>query len=698
MAISPAARLAALAATGSLASLGSLTLAFAFAAVEPDSAQTPRATIVGLAGIPRLLDPQLSPDGATVLYLLNRADWKANRAVGHIWRQPVGGGAPTQMTTGDGGSTPRWSPDGASFLYVARGADGTSQIFVMPAAGGAATAVTRHATSVSQPAWAPDGAFIYFLASDARSEEARARDRLRDDVFVFDRTFTHRHLWRVRIATGAEEKLTDGELSTTAYRLSRDGRFLVMHRAPTPLPGDSHRSEIWLADAGGGQGRALTDNLVEEAEAQLSPDNGRVLFIAEAAVVDGRLEPYYSSKLFTVPAAGGRVRPLASAPGPAIERAAWAPDGHSALGVANMGVHSQIVRIDVPRVPRAPSATGGGKSVPLTEGRHSVQFWSAAPDGAMIFQIDEPARPGDAWILRPGASAPVRVTGIYDTLATDMRLPRQEKVTWRGADGTPIEGILFYPDGYSPGSRHPLIVQLHGGPAESDKFGFGPGVIVNYVPVLTGLGYGVLRPNYRGSAGYGDAFLRDVIPGFFRNMHQDVLAGVDHLVREGIADPGRLGVMGWSAGGHLTNKLITVTDRFKAASSSAGAANWASFFAQTDTRASRAIWFGGTPWGANARTEMFWNSSPVKDAFKVRTPTLLFAGQEDARVPVAQSIEMYRALVANGVETRLYVAPREGHQWGELRHQLFKANAELEWFERHVRGRRYVWEEAPEGS
>ncbi len=153
--------------------------------------------------------------------------------------------------------------------------------------------------------------------------------------------------------------------------------------------------------------------------------------------------------------------------------------------------------------------------------------------------------------------------------------------------------------------------------------------------------------------------------------------------------------MGWSAGGHLTNKLITFTDRFKAASSGAGAADWVSMYAQTDTRASRTIWFGGTPWQKNAPIDLYWDASPLKDAANVKTPTLFFVGENDPRVPMPQSVEMYRALKSNGVQTKLYVAPREGHQWGELRHQLFKANAELDWFEGHVMGRAYTWEKAP---
>ena len=153
--------------------------------------------------------------------------------------------------------------------------------------------------------------------------------------------------------------------------------------------------------------------------------------------------------------------------------------------------------------------------------------------------------------------------------------------------------------------------------------------------------------------------------------------------------------MGWSAGAHLANKLVTVTDRFKAASSGAGASDFISFYAQTDFQAYRTPWFGGTPWQKNAPIDAYWSHSPIKDVANVKTPTLFFVGENDTRVPLPQSVEMYRALKSNGVPTRLYVAPREAHMWGELRHLLFKANAELEWFEKYAGGRPYTWENAP---
>jgi len=638
-------------------------------------------TLVEVAQVPRILDVQLAPDGRSVLYMLNRADWKANRQVPHLWKQEIGGGAPLQITFGDAGeSGGRWSPDGKRILFLRGG-----QIQLLPSDGGEARQLTHHATGVSAAAWSPDSATIYFVASDARTAEEQARERAGDDLAPFEENFKQRQLWKVIVSTEAEDRLTEGEASVLSYRVSRDGTKIAAIRTPTPLAADTVRGEVWVMDADGKNARIVTHNTIEETEAELSPDNSQLLFVAEA---NDRLEPYYTSAVFVVSlGSNGGATPRLVAPdlGAYVEHATWAPDGKSILATANMGVHSEIVEMSL-----------AGRVKPLTNGRHSIQFWSlVAPAARMIFQLDEPDRLGDAWTLPLSGGTPTRVTGVYDSLASEFELPRQDKVEWKAADGTTIEGVLFYPAGYEPGKKYPLVVQMHGGPRDSDKFGYGPGFIQNYVPVLAARGYAVLRPNYRGSIGYGSAFMRDPIGKYFRNMHLDVIAGVDALVKEGLVDSDRVAVMGWSAGGHLTNKLITFTDRFKAASSGAGAADWTALFSQSATRAERVLWFGGTPYQKNAPADLYWEESPLKHAAQVKTPTLFFVGADDPQVPKEQSIEMYRALKANNVPTKLYIGPGEPHLWFGLRHLLAKANAELEWFDRYLMGRPYVPEKAP---
>jgi dipeptidyl aminopeptidase/acylaminoacyl peptidase len=653
------------------------------------SAQDKRPmTFIDLLNIPRVIDPQFSADGRKLAFTLLTPDWKLGRRIPQIWRVDAGdtGGA-RAVTTAEGGvSTARWSPDGSTLAVLGQ-VNGQSQIELLPAEGGELKALSTHATAPSAIAWTPDGRSLYFLASDARTATEVERERIRDDVFAFDENYQQQHLWRIDVAGGHETKITDGNYSVLSFKVAVDGRHVVINRAPSPLLDDGARSEVWIVDADGGNARRITDNGIQESESELSPDNSQLLFVAGA---NQTLASYYQPNLFVVSATGGRPRLVVPNFPYEVLRASWAKDSRSMFVVANMGVHGEIFRVDL--------STAAARQ--LTDGRHSIEQWSVANGARHVFLIDEPTRFGDAWTLDPteGAPAPrpVRVTGVYDYLDRDFRLPRQETIHWKGPDGTTIEGILHYPLDYQPGRRYPLVVQVHGGPTESDRYSFGPFVWRNYQQVLTAKGYAVLWPNHRGSSGYGNAFFRDMVGDYFRHAHLDVLAGVDAVIDMGVADRDRLVLMGWSAGGHMTNKLITFTNRFRAASSGAGAADWISMYAQTDIRTDRELWFGGSPWENHAAIERYWDASPVKDVALARTPTLFFVGQNDPRVPLSQSIEMFRALRSHGVPTHLYVAPREGHAWGELRHQLFKMNAELDWFERHAMGRTYAWETSPE--
>jgi dipeptidyl aminopeptidase/acylaminoacyl peptidase len=667
----------------------SAVLAIAFVGGGGIRAQEPPArkpmSLIDLAELPRIAgaSPQLSPDGKTLAYLLTRTDWKAGRLIFQLWRQEIGG-APTQLTFSDGGVQPgalRWSPDGKTLLFLRDG-----QLVLFPLDGGESRPLTKHATGVSSPAWSPDGGTVYFIAGDPATADERERSRVRDDVFLWDETFRQRQLWKIVVATGVETQITTGDSTVREYVVSADGKRIALQRAPAPGDGDAYRGELWVMDSNGENARVLTNNSIEEKTPELSPDGSQVLFLAD---MNERFEPNYPTNLFVVSTAGGSPRLVVPNFTYAFDQAVWAPDGRSIVASVNMGVHAEFFRIDV----------DAGRAHQLTDGTHFIPpTWTAVPSaGKIVFQIDEPTRFGDVWTIPITGTTvtPTRVTSRFDTLERDFAIPRQEKAEWKGADGVTVEGVLFYPADYRGGQRYPLVVQLHGGPMESDKFGIGAGSTLHYVPVLTGKGYVVLRPNYRGSLGYGAAFVRDVVDGYFHQMAPDVMLGVDSLIARGLVDQDRLVLMGWSAGGTLVDKLLTMTDRFKVASSGAGISNWISLYGQTDNTSFRRTWFGGTPWRTDAPFDLFWNNSPIRDVSKVKTPTLFFAGEADTRVPKEQSVEMYRALKSLGVPTQLLIAPNEQHQWGALVHLLRKANTELEWFEKYANHRSYVWEKTP---
>jgi len=640
-------------------------------------------TLVDTINLAQVTDPQLSPDGRQIVFVESTANWKADRRISHLWKVNTDGSGLLQLTAGaDGENNPRWSPDGKTIAFISHrggGEDTFAQIWLISLAAGEAMPLTTHASAVSNIEWSPDGSTIYFRAPEPKTEAEKSSEKLKDDVFMFDENYKQQHLWSVAVLNKKETPVTQGDFSVLSYQLSADGKKMVYHRAPTPQIEDQDQSEVWIANADGSNARQITENKVQESDASLSPDGSQVLFLSQS---NQNFETYYNSKIFVEAASGGSAKLLMPDLPYEVEKAIWSKDGKSIFFLANMGVHAELFKV----------SAAGGKPEQLTNGTHAVAAWSMISlSGAHVFTSTDVSSPAEVWVMEGGT--PRKVTSVHKDLGQQFKLPRSEAIRWKGADGVTVEGLLYYPLDYQEGKRYPLVVQTHGGPQASDKYGMGGGQ--NYVPVLAAKGYAVLQPNYRGSTGYGDDFMRDMVGHYFRNAHLDVLAGVDYLIQKGIADPDHLVKMGWSGGGHMTNKIITFTDRFKAASAGAGAADWVSMYAQSDVRTYRTPWFGGTPWQKDAPIQTYWDNSPLKDVWKVKTPTIFLVGQNDVRVPQPQSVEMYRALKSNGVPSHLYVAPREPHGWAELRHVLFKMNVELEWFEKYAMNRPYSMEKAP---
>ncbi len=661
-------------------------LSFGLLAASVVTAQGKRPmTIVELIDLPSVGSPRLSPDGTQLLYTRTETDWKKNGRTSHIHRINADGSGEVQLTNGEEGeSSPRWSPDGMRVAFLAkRGEDSETRIYGMRNSGGEASPLTEHDSSVRSFQFSPDGQHIYFTAPDAKTPEEKKKDKLKDDVFAFDEDYQQHHLFRVA-PDGAgpqqAERITEGDYSVIGFRLSDDGMRVAHHRSLSPLVDNRDEGEVWIMDVDGGNAVQLTDNTVSEFGAQLSPDGTQLMFLSDSSA---DFETYFNDNIFVMPAAGGAHRVLYEDMTHEVNSARWAPDG-SIYFTANTGVRTELFHGTMEDA--APTA--------LTAGDHSLSGWNfQSSAGQHVFGISNRENNGDLHLLPANGGDPVKVTSVFDYLAETFELPVQEAIRWKGEDGAEVEGLLYYPLDYQEGERYPLIVQTHGGPAASDKFSFGRWS--SYVQVATARGWAVFKPNYRGSTGYGDDVLRDMVGHYFNQSHLDVMTGVDHLIELGIADGDRMAKMGWSGGGHMTNKIITHTDRFKAAASGAGAVNWISMYGTSDVRIYRTPWFGGTPWQEDAPIDTYWGHSPLKDIYKVTTPTIVLVGENDVRVPPNQSVELYRALRTNGVDTHLYIAPREPHGWQELRHELFKVNVELDWFERHVRGIEYEWETAP---
>lgn len=639
------------------------------------AADTPRPmSPIDFLEINRLSAPALSPDGSQLLYLRSHTDWKNNKAVSRLYILDTANGEsrPALDVEDEEESHGRgvWAPDGSGFLtLLKRDGDDHKQAYFYSITSAELMRLTEQAEDVENLRWAPGSDAFYFSATRPDDEETRKLQKNKWLIRDYE-TRAPSEIWRFDRASEETNRIVAGDFYVRNWTLSQDGAKILHMRAPGGLDDDVHDGELWLLDIPSGETRQLTNNNYAEAQAQLSPDNSKFAYIA---TVNEDGAPYYEDNLFVQNV--GEPKPRLLLPDEALEVLdfEWRADGDGLFLLGNIGVRTELFYYDLQT----------DSLERLTTGDHVVENWTYAPhSGAHTAKIVTAENPGEIYAMNDVNIGFAPLTHEYDDWDKQFRLPKQEAVTWRGRGRTQVEGLLVYPLDYDGEAPFPLVTITHGGPRSSSQFGSWN--TSRYVPVLAAQGYGVLLPNHRGGTGYGDDFMRDMVGDYFANSHHDVLDGVEAMVDRGIADPDQLIKMGWSAGGHMTNKIITVTSRFKAASSGAGASDWVSMYGESDIRHNRTPWFGGAPWEKKAPIKNYRRQSLIQDAWKTTTPTLFFVGEKDVRVPPTQSILMYRGLKAASVETRLYIAPGEPHGYGKPSHRLFKINTELEWFARHL--------------
>jgi dipeptidyl aminopeptidase/acylaminoacyl peptidase len=276
---------------------------------------------------------------------------------------------------------------------------------------------------------------------------------------------------------------------------------------------------------------------------------------------------------------------------------------------------------------------------------------------------------------------PILLTRLNPQIES-LTLGQLDAVKWMSNDGTEVEGLLVYPVGYQTGARYPLLTYIHGGPEGAYTLGFNASWSA-FPQVYAGAGYAVFMPNFRGSSNYGAQFAQSNARLVGKVDYEDILSGVDHLIKLGLADENRLAVAGWSYGGYMSAWIIGHTDRFKCAAYGAGLSNAVSYWGTADIVEQRERLHGGTPWEAH---KMFDEQSPLNYLTKVKTPALIFHGEKDERVPLGQSLETYRTLKRLGVTTQLVIYPDQGHGLLTPSYQLDKMRREFAWIEKYLAG------------
>ncbi len=635
-------------------------------------------------------DPAWGPDGAFV-FTSDRGEGGEDQL--YLMR-PDGGEARRITDAEDGVSDFAFSPDGRWLVYRS-GESGREQLYRVPTEDLVAEPVqiTHGGAGVASWDWAPGGGTIYLVRPDSFDEDERLRREKGFTVDVKNAVTPLSSLWAVDVAAASERRLTDDDAySVAGFTLSGDGGWIGFAGESTAryernITQARLYADLYLLELATGHVERLTNNFeVGESGLSFSPDSRLIAFSAP-----DDLERYSmtENRIYVRPTTdrGGAFRKLGADFDNSMSVGFWSDDSRTIYFDAGVKVTTQLHAVDVQ----------SGRVRQLTAERAALSVDRDEDTGVILIGYSDPATPPTVFTV-PGIgtiadrSAWLQLVDVNPHIA-DIALGREVEVDWTSTDGRTVGGVLVYPVGYQEGQRYPLIVAIHGGPASADVLRFNGGYNAQ---VYAGAGYAVLKPNYRGSRNYGNAHRTDIVGDYFTLGFDDIMTGVDYLIDQGVVDGDRMGALGWSAGGHWSNWILTHTDRFKAISSGAGTMNWISMYAQSDVQRNRQFYIGDDFLYENF--EPYWDQSPLKYIANAKTPTMIHVVEGDPRVPSPQSVELHMALKKLGVDTELFMYPGRSHGIPDPRNRLVKAVSEMAWMDHYVRGigEKFEWRQVLE--
>lgn len=646
----------------------------------PLAAQKRAPTVDDLLSLESVGGAQVSPDGRRVVYGVTSTDWKADAFITQLWLTDAATGERRQLTRHEkGASGAQWSPDGNWIAFIATRDGGKPQVYAMRVDGGEPIRLTNAETGVSSYRWSPKGTQLAFVAADPESKQAKERLDKYAPFEVVRRDYVFSHLYTIDVAAA-----------------------LV-----SPQPGRRRTSG--------------TDFTVQGFS--WSPDEQRIAFGAtiNADLVQGKTADIYVVTLASTGDSPDVVKKVVGLPGP-DNNPVWSPDGTKLAFSSYMGRETYFASNN--RIAVVPA--DGGTPVSLTDSFDETPqlidwiggaIWFAGsqktatqlfrvdpntkmitrvsgPDGAMYggaslsrdasvaaFSVNSPTALTEIAVSATASWSPKSLTTMTQQVA-GLQLATREVISWKSKDGAMIEGILIKPANFDPSKKYPLLCVIHGGPTGTDRPSL-PDARYYPVDIWAARGAVVLKVNYRGSAGYGEAFRKLNVRNLGVGDAWDVVSGVDHLIAKGFVDPTKVASMGWSQGGYISAFLTTTSTRFAAISVGAGISNWATYYYNTDITPFTINYLGDDPADDPA---IYNKTSPMHYIKGAKTPTLIQHGELDRRVPIANAYELRQGLEDRGVPVEMVVYKGYGH--GITRPKSMRAVMEhnLVWFNHHLWG------------
>ncbi len=593
-------------------------------------------------------DPQISPDGKSVVIVVSRPDYTQNRYNAELVLVDVASGKKRILTQDRYAvSSPRWSPNGEQLAFISRAGqakEANNQIFLLSMNGGEAKQLTKAPKGVQHFAWSPNSTDIAYASLNEAKNKAEiekgftAFEITNNDMFVGSQPLPA-HIWLVNTTTAENKRLTDGDWSlplvippsapSSPFSWLPDGKTILFVKVATSYSGDKQRSTIQMLNVADGSYKPLTTRTKLEAYPNFSPDGSKVSYWFKKADVNESI-----NELWIANANGSESKPISAQLNRDLYLSVWMPDNKSLL----VGGHND-------NKTSLWSMSLDGKTSPLDLGSiaPSWSFWldvTVSKTGAIAFTGTEPNKPVELYFMASTSSKPVLLTD-YNSEVSKMTLGKTETIRWEN-DGLKHCGIVTYPANYEKGKKYPLVLVVHGGPNAASVEMFS-----RFSQLLANEGYFVFEPNYRGSDNLGSEYKLAIVQDAGAGPGRDVMTGLEKLKATGMIDNDKIGVSGWSYGGYMTVWLAGHYGGWKAAVAGAAVTDWVDQYTISDGNVGRAGAIGGSPYvGDNMKK--YIAQSPITEAKNIKAPTLILANTGDPRVPVTQSYKLYHTLIDNG--------------------------------------------------